>query len=232
MSKYVNSVITTDQTGRLSNIVFGKNKFGYFLKIFKPPVNPKTTSQQNVRGFFGAAARAWAALTTAQRSTYNSIAATMEFVKKGVPYTLTGFLLFVKLNRNLQDIGQPFYQDISRSTLITPPDLSGSTVELNTTPGTADITLTLPTVLDVNTMAIVYATPVLKSSRQPNWKQLRVIGTIDNTFITPGSIKTQYMAEYGVMPATGDLVGFAVMPVNITCGLANNKIYMDAVGAL
>ena len=230
--KYVNSIFTPDQTGRLGGVVFGKNKFGYYLKTFKPPVNPKSPGQQDVRSFFSAASKAWAAMTSAQITAWNDIAPTISYVKKGITYSLTGFNLFVKLNRNLQDVGQPFYQDISRDTMISPPDLNGSSVAINTTPGTADITLTLPAALDVNTMAIVYATPVLKNSRQPNWKQLRVIGTIDNTFITPGSIKTQYLAKFATMPATGDLVGFSVMPVNITSGLTNSKVYMTAIGAL
>ena len=232
MSKYVNSVVTTDQTGRLSNLVFGKNKFGYFLKIFKPPVNPKTTSQQNIRGFFGAATRAWAALTYAQRSAFNSIAGTIEYIKKGLTYTLTGYNLFVKLNRNLQAIGQPFYQDITRSGMVTPPDLSGSTVDVITTSGTEDIKLFIPATLDADTMAIVYASPVLKSSCKPNWKLLRIIMVIDSTFISGGSIKTQYLAEFGTLPGTGELVGFGIMPVNTTCGLSNNKIYMDAIGTI
>jgi hypothetical protein len=138
----------------------------------------------------------------------------------------------VKLNRNLQDIGQPFYQNISRNTLITPADLNCSSVAINTTPGTEDITLTLPAALYTSTMGIVYATPVLKSSCQPNWKQLRAIMTIDNTFVTPGSIKTQYLAKFATMPATGDLVGFCVRPVNTTSGMANSKVYLTAVGVI
>ena len=232
MSKYVNSVVTTDQTGRLSNLVFGKNKFGYFLKIFKPPVNPMTKSQQNIRGFFGAATRAWLALTFAQRAAFNSIASGMEYVKKGLTYTLTGFNLFVKLNRNLQDIGQPFYKDITRKTMVTPPDMSGSEVSIVTTPGSEDIKLFIPAALDADTMAIVYASPVLKSSCKPNWKLLRIIMVIDSTFISGGSIKTQYLAEFGTLPGTGELVGFGIMPVNTTCGLSNNKIYMDAIGTI
>ena len=232
MSKYVNSVVTTDQTGRLSNLVFGKNKFGYFLKIFKPPVNPMTKSQQNIRGFFGAATRAWLALTFAQRAAFNSIASGMEYVKKGLTYTLTGFNLFVKLNRNLQSVGASFYEDIDRTTLITPPGMNGSTFDVITTPGTEDIKLDIPTVLDANTIGIVCATPVLKSSRIPDWKTLRIIGTIDHTFASGDSIKTMYLSRYGKLPKSGDIVGFTVMPVNSTCGLTNAKVYVTAVGTV
>ena len=232
MSKYVNSVFTTDQTGRLSNIVFGKNKYGYFVKIYKPAVNPKTVSQQDVRAFLKAASKAWAALTDVQRTSYNDISATIEYVKNGVTYTLPGFSLFVKLNRNLQDIGSPFYQDINRDTLISPPDMNGSTVTVVTTPGSEDIKLFIPATLNANTKALIYASPILESSRKPNWKRLRIIGTIDGTFVSGGSIKTQYLARFGVLPSTGNKIAFAVMPVNITCGMNNSKVYITTVGTI
>ena len=230
--KYVNSIYTPDQTGRLGGVVFGKNKYGVFLKMFKSPSNPRSTSQQDTRAYFAAASRAWAALTDAQRTNWNNFAGTQEYVKKGVSYTLTGFSYFVKLNRYLQDIGSPFYQDISRSTLITPADMSGSTVDVITTPGTEDIKLYIPATLDANTKGLVFATPGLKASRQINWKQLRVIGTIDSTFISGGSIKTQYLAKFGILPGTGDKLGFAVIPVDVTSGLTNSKVYISAVGAI
>lgn len=231
MSKYVNSVITTDQTGRLSNFVFGKNKYGYFLKIFKPPVNPRSLSQQGIRAFMAAAARDWANLTQGQRNEWDSIAGTIEYVKKGVTYTLTGFNLFVKYNRNLQDIGQPFYETILMADLVTPADMNGSTVQVKTTTGSEDIKLNIPATLAAGVKAIVYATPVLKSSRKPNWKALRIIGTIDSSFVSGSSIKTMYTARYP-MPATGNSVGFCVMPVNSTSGVTNSKVYMTAIGAV
>lgn len=230
--KYVNSIYTPDQTGRLGGIVFGKNKYGYYLKMFKPPTNPRSTAQQTVRSFFSSASRAWAAMTSVQRTAWDNIAPTIEFVKKGVSYTLTGFNLFVKFNRNLQDIGSAFYQNISRSTLVTPPTMDGSYVTVVTTPGSEDIKLFIPASLDVSTKAIVYATPVLKSSRQPNWKSLRIIDVIDSTFVTGGSIKASYIAEYGAMPKTGDFVGFSIVPVNIVCGQTNSKVYTTAIGTL
>jgi hypothetical protein len=52
--------------------------------------------------------------------------------------------------------------------------------------------------------------------------------TIDNTFVTLGSIKTQYLAKFGTMPATDGFVGFCVMPVNSTSGSANSKVYLTA----
>lgn len=232
MSKYVNSVYTTDQTGRLSNIVFGKNKFGYYLKIFKPSVNPKTDAQQNVRAFFAAASREWAALTSAQRTQWDEIASTITYVNKGVTYSLTGFNLFVKLNRNLQDIGSPFYKNIERSSLVTPADMNGSYVQISDTPGSEDIKLYIPASLTVSTKAIVCATPVIKSSRKPNWKSLRIISVIDSTFVTGGTIKADYIAKFGAMPAAGDMVGFSMMPVNTLCGLTNGRVYTTAVGTL
>jgi hypothetical protein len=230
--KYVNSIFTPDQIGRLGGVTFGKNKNGVYMKMYQTPVNQRSTSQQDVRGFFGTASKAWAALTDAQRTAYDDVAVTIEYVKKGITYTLTGFQLFMKLNRNLQDIGQPFYQDISQDTLVSPPGLTTSTVDIVTTPGLEDISLNIPAALDANTKAIVYATPVLKSSRKPRWQYLRIITTIDHTFISGGSIKAPYIAEFGAMPNTGGKAGFAIMPVNIACGLSNTKVYMTAIGTV
>jgi hypothetical protein len=230
--KYINSIYTPDMSGRQGGAVFSRNKYGAYIKMFKPPSNPRTPYQQAIRAFFASAARTWATLTDAQRTAWNDIAATFPFVKGGVTFFLSGFSFFVKLNRNLQDIAQPFYEDISRSTLVTPPDMSGSTVDIVTTPGLEDIKLNIPAALDANTMAIVYATPVIKSSRQPDWKKLRVIKTIDHTFISGGSIKVAYIAKFGAMPATGEKAAFAVMPVDIACGLTNSKVYTTSIGTV
>lgn len=232
MSKYVNSIYTTDQTGRLGGVVFGKNKFGYFLKVFKPPVNPRTVDQQTVRSFLSDASKEWAKLTPAQRTLWDSYASGMTYISKGSTYTLTGFLLFVKLNRNLQDIGSAFYKDIDESTLISPAGMNGSYVNVITTPGSEDIKLFIPASLDVNTKAIVCATKVLKSSAKPKWNLLRTITVIDSTFVTGGTIKADYIAKFGAMPKTGDLLGFSVMPVNIVCGQTNGKVYTTVVGTL
>jgi hypothetical protein len=230
--KFINSIFAPDMSGRLGGNVFAKNKYGYYIKMFKAPSNPRTDYQQNIRAFFASASRQWQALTDAQRTNWDSIAATYSYVKGGVSFSLTGFNFFVKLNRNLQDIAQSFYEDIQRSTLITPPDMSGSTVDVVTTPGLEDISLNIPAALDVNTKAIVYATPVLKASRKPDFKQLRVITTIDHSFISGGSIKVAYIAKFGAMPATGDKVAFAIMPVNSACGLTNSKVYTTSIGTV
>ena len=230
--KYVNSIYTPDQTGRLGGVVFGKNKYGYYQKMFKSPTNPRTADQQTIRSFFSTATKEWANLTSAQRTAWNDNAGMFQYVKKGISYTVTGFNLFVKLNRNLQSVGASFYEDIDRTTLITPPGMNGSTFDVITTPGTEDIKLDIPTVLDANTIGIVCATPVLKSSRIPDWKTLRIIGTIDHTFASGDSIKTMYLSRYGKLPKSGDIVGFTVMPVNSTCGLTNAKVYVTAVGTV
>jgi hypothetical protein len=153
-------------------------------------------------------------------------------MKKGVTYTLTGFNLFVKLNRNLQDIAEGYYKDISRTTLVIPAEMNGASVDIDCTPGTEDINLNIPAALASGTKAIVYATPVLKASRKPRWGKLRIIQTIDHTFVSGGSIKDSYVAKFGGMPATGEKAGFAVMPVDATCGLTNAKVYMTAVGTV
>ena len=232
MSQFVNSAYTTDQGGRQSNIIFGRNKYGYFVKLFKPSVNPRTVSQQEVRAFMKTAAKAWATLTDAQRIAYNNISATIEYVKKGQTYTLPGFNFFMKLNRNLQDIGEPFCEDISEDSLVSPPTMIGSSVDIVTTPGTEDIKLFIPAALDAKTKGIVSATPPLKSSCKTNWMRLRAIMTIDGTFVNGGSIKTQYLAKFGTLPNTGNKVGFAVMPVDIGCGMENSKVYMLSVGTI
>ena len=230
--KFINSIFTPDLSGRQGGSVFSKNKYGGYIKQFTAPSNPRTAYQQNVRAFFAACSREWANLTDAQRNNWDSLAATTQIVKKGVSYSLTGFNYFVKLNRNLQDIAEPFYQDISRATLITPADLSGSTVSVITTPGSEEIMLFIPATLDADTKAIVYATPQLKSSRKTNWNQLRAIGTIDGTFTSGGSIKTMYLAKFGLLPGTGDKLGFAVMPVNSTSGLTNTKVFIASTGVI
>ena len=213
-------------SGKHYGMVFSKNSYGVYMKKYRKPVNPRTQSQQDVRGKFSELSKEWGKLTDKQRRGWMSIGKETTYVKKGRYFTYTGFTYFMKLNRELQNIGMPIYKDISRCTLISPADISGASVVVNTRKGKEDIKLILPEKLNECTSVIVYATYKQRRSRQMDWKQLRVIKVIDSSFKQGGSIKDAYMEKFGCIPEKDDKVGFAVMAVNNFCGLTGSKIYM------
>ena len=213
-------------SGKHYGMVFSKNSYGVYMKKYRKPVNPRTQSQQDVRGKFSELSKEWGKLTDKQRRGWMSIGKETTYVKKGRYFTYMGFTYFMKLNRELQNIGQTLYKDICRSTLVQPPSMYEAIVEVKTRKGKEDIKLKLPEKLDECTSVVVYATCLQKSSRQIDWKQLRVIKVIDSTFKQGGSIKDAYVEKYGYLPGKEDKVGFAVMAVNNYCGLTGGKMYI------
>ena len=224
------SIYMPDPSGRLGSTVFSKNKYGSYQKKFTAPSQPRTIYQQNIRSLFAALTRLWGTLTDGQRQVWKDRAAENPVFKKGVSYILSAMIFFIKLNRNLQAIGEAVVTDCPRINY--PGSLSTFSVDIVTTPGTEDIKLNCSPAIPTVTKVLVMATPVTKASRALQMSKMRVIGVLDHTFVSGGSIKTQFLAKYGAMPATGDKVYFAIKPVSIACGAAALEQTTVSIGAV
>jgi hypothetical protein len=77
-------------SGKLGANVFAHGKGGAYIRTFKPPTNANSAAQQAARVNFSNASRAWSALTSAQKGSWNQFAATLFSPKKpksGVTYS-------------------------------------------------------------------------------------------------------------------------------------------------
>jgi hypothetical protein len=85
-------------TGKVGSVVYTGNRQGTAVRQLVVPKNPQTPAQTTQRQRFAAAAKAWAALTTAARNTWTAFAATLannlspfnSFVKVAVTDEIVG----------------------------------------------------------------------------------------------------------------------------------------------
>ena len=157
-----------------------------------------------------------------------NLAALYPEKKKGRSVVLSGFAFFTKLNLNLLEIGQPLITGVPQ--MGQPDTLVGFSVDVVTTVGQEDIKLNLPAPISPENKVVVYATPTMRQGNKGSKTRLRMIGVIDSTFITGGSIKDMYIARFGGMLLTGEKAQFEVKAVVITSGYASMKVTTTSVG--
>ena len=101
------SALVSDIRGKVGGNVFARNKGGAYVRNYTKPTNPSTLKQQGVRLLFAALASAWRGLTSGQRTSWNEATPNYPFQDKlGQTKYYTGEQLYMKLNSNLNAIGQ------------------------------------------------------------------------------------------------------------------------------
>ena len=82
-------------TGKLGQTVYTPNRQGTAVRSLVTPKNPNTTAQAAQRARFAAAAKAWAALTAAARTSWSTLISSF-------PNNLSAFNIFVKTAVTIQ----------------------------------------------------------------------------------------------------------------------------------
>jgi hypothetical protein len=107
MAKILTTAIVADIRNKLNGSVFSKNRYGGYVRTKVTPVNPQTASQQNVRNQLSTNSQAWRGLTEAQRQGWITATADFPFTDIfGNSKILSGSALYVKLNNNLNVVGE------------------------------------------------------------------------------------------------------------------------------
>jgi hypothetical protein len=138
-------------SGKLGNTVFSSNQYGPYSCEKKLPIDHKTDAQLDVRAGTSKISRAWAKLSNSQRSDWRNIANNYTFRKKGKTYLLTGFHLFMKLNRNLYEVNLPIMSDPPKETHIDIQAFSLFSVKMVNTPSGKDLLLYINPPIESNT---------------------------------------------------------------------------------
>jgi hypothetical protein len=216
--KFSNSLYRPNPRGRLASSVFSKNKYGNYEKMFTSPSQPRTALQILTRALFTIIVQMWGAtLTQAQRTDWNNAAQGLTQIKDGIGVAQTGFNLFTKHNRNLQDINEAPIADCPVE--FTPPShIMTFTVDIDATPGTEEISVNVGTAIAAGTKVIIKATGVIKSGRKADYMKTKTITVLDHTFVSGGSIKTAYLAVFPTFPPTGKRVGFTAKEITVADG--------------
>ena len=147
------SALVSGARNKLNGSVASRNRYGDYFRNKTTPVNPRTQYQQNVRAFMATNARAWRDLTADQRSAWNAAAPSRPFTDIfGDKQIYSGFNLFMKINQQMLNFGQPTIADVPPNEPA-PSDLRGITVAIE---GSV-ITLTTTAPPAEGQLLIVYA---------------------------------------------------------------------------
>ena len=145
-------ILDIPQSGKRGLNVSQHGAFGQVSRTLAIPSNPRTSLQMAVRNSLSKVSAAWRTLTEAQRVAW--VAAAKEAksnTRLGQNGTLSGFLLFTKINCTLAQFGQ--------AKVTAPPappefpDLAPQNLVITNTGGVVAIKLTCPTSI---TMLSIY----------------------------------------------------------------------------
>jgi len=219
-------MIVVDGRGKIGGHVASKNRAGSYFRTKVTPVNPSTSSQQNVRNRLSGLSSSWRSLTAAQILAWN--AAVSDYAKTDIFGDIrnpSGFNLFQKLNNNLLNCGE--------AQISVPP--ASEAVDAFTSfsaaiaNGAQTVTLTYADAIAADHKVLVRATPAMSqgvSFAKSEFRQIDVIATAD---ASPFDISAEYIAKFGSVGATGQKVFIEMVQVNTNTGQAGIPIQTSAI---
>ena len=219
--KYIDSIYATNQSGKLGGVIFSSNQYGVYSCMRKIPVDPKTPAQQSTRAGTASIARLWTTLTPAQRLEWTIQSKKYQFKKKGKTYFLSPNVFFIKLNKNLYEVGAPLMLDFPTGNLEEPQNFHHFEVQMvNTIPG-IDLLMFIDPAINNNTKLSLFATlPVNNSESYGSSKRLK-IAVLDSSFISGTSIKDLYWNKYFQFPGSTTKVFFEIKSVSLQSAFAS-----------
>lgn len=218
--------IVAEARGSIAGTVFSKNTYGAYLRTKVSPINKQSISQQAVRALLASVAQDWRGLTQAQRDLWNQFAVNFSRTNIfGDQVQLTGFNLFMRLNKNLLEVNESVITSAP-----TPQDVFGFTsISIAPDETTGDFEVTFAPAIPATDKVIVYATAPLSQGKDFAKSELRKIEVLDNTATSPYDITTSYVAKFGALPPAGTKVFVELKPVNITSGQPGVRIKASGI---
>lgn len=207
MAKILLGILAGDIRGSIGSTTFSRNTFANYIRNKTSPVNPNTVAQQLVRNRLSAMSQSWAGIGEANRISWIDGAPTWtnnNIFNQAIDYT--GFSLYGRLNRNRQEINEPFID-----TFVLPAEVDSFTsfsLVADTTGGTMEITFDPAIAADHK--VIIRATRPLTQGTNFVRNEFRKIAVLDSGNVSPVDLAAFYIAVFGVLP-----------PVN-------SKIFVDA----
>jgi hypothetical protein len=105
MAKILFGNIVADTRGSIGGVTYARNSSGAYARQKVSPVQPETPIQVATRAQFEDLSKQWPQLTNAQREAWRDFAAHNPVIDRfGLPVTLNGNAMFVRLNRELRAV--------------------------------------------------------------------------------------------------------------------------------
>jgi hypothetical protein len=201
-------ILDIPQSGKRGLNVSMKSPFGLISRTVAIPSNPRSASQMSVRNILRRVSASWRALQEGQRAAWMAAAKEAKSASRlGQNGTLSGFLLFAKINCTLAQFGE----DQVDSPPARPqfPDLAPAGLVITNTTGVIALRLTCP--IDPVGDTVVRGSAPISQGRQV-CSDVRVLGFCPAPVQGSANITGIYTARYGV-PPVGKKVFIQVNPV-------------------
>jgi hypothetical protein len=220
--------IIVDGRGKIGGHVVSKNRGGAYMRTKVTPSNPQSIRQINARNRLTDAVFLWKAIEVTVKEAWN--AAVGMFAKTdifGDTRNPSGFNLFQKLNNNLLLISEETIED---------PPLPAAvhnfgSLSVTCVTGTPAMTIAFADAIPDTCKCVVMATPPMSTGKFYVKSEYRVIGVVDDSFTTGGSIKALYDAVFGAPAVNGMKINIKLKCINITTGQAGGEIAAYTVTA-
>jgi hypothetical protein len=213
--KYKAGALMVDFRGSAGGTTASQNTYSKYLKNKSTPVNPSTVAQQLVRSFMATISQSWKGITQAQRDLWNQITSSYQTTNVfGDLMKYTGFNLYVKLNRNLLEIGEAQIADAPAPAA--PAGMLSLSLDADINGPKLELAFTDP--IDAADKVIVYATAPQSAGKQFVKSEYRKVHVLDSTDTTPVDIIAEYSAKFGGLGAIDGKIFVQLRPVNIATG--------------
>lgn len=194
MAKVLFTAVVADMRNKLNGTVFSKNRYGAYTRTKVTPVNPQTTSQQNARNILATNSQNWRGITEAQRQSWIDAAPNFPFTDIfGNSKILSGQALYVKLNNNLNIVGE--LAIASAPTPVSIPAFSLTSVTADDSANTVIIAGTTP--VPANFALVVQATPNVTAGKSFVKNLFRNTSIQAAAATSPYDISADYVALFG-----------------------------------
>lgn len=220
--KFISGPIMGLASGKLGSIVFTHGRYGQSARTRVKPVGVTSSFTEAVRNNMTTTSRAWAALTEAQKLTWNTWAQNNPITDRlGQKQVLAGHAAYNQINgRRLLYPG----------TQLSVPPIGGNPASLLTAAVTYDIGAggvtieTTPNPLTANTIQWVEAAVVNSAGTRYTSNLRKWIGVNPNGFVNPFDIKSMVEARFGTL-AVGQILSLWIYSYDYSTGLISAPLY-------
>lgn len=225
MAKVLFTAVVADMRNKLNGTVFSKNRYGSYTRTKVTPVNPQTTAQQNARNILSTNSQNWRGITEAQRQSWIDAAPDFPFTDIfGNSKILSGQALYVKLNNNLNIVGElaiaaaptPVSIPAFSLTLVTADDSANTVIVTGTTPVPANFAL------------VFQATPNVTPGKSFVKNLFRNTSIQAAAATSPYNISADYIALFGD-PVTGMKIFVRAFLVSTISGQAGIPVQAQTI---
>jgi hypothetical protein len=190
-------ILDIPQSGKRGLNVSQSGQFGQISRALVIPANPRTPAQMTIRAILSTVSAGWRGLQEAQRAAWMAAAKEVKSNSRlGQNGTLSGFLLFTKINCTLVRFGQPQVDAPParpQFSVVAPTGLV-----ITNTGGTIALKLTCPANPGTNT--IVRASQPVSQGREAS-EPCAILGLCPAPVAGAADITALYTAKYGAPPA-------------------------------